>query len=85
MRQRALDLALTQEHVQVSVLHVLGHHAQRVGRHTHTQQPDDVRVVQPGHDLDFLQEVVPEGQTGRTEDRRWTEDILVNVRTSDTN
>lgn len=63
MRQRALDLTLRQEHVEVSVLHVFGHHAQRVGRHTHTQQPDDVGVVQTRHDLYFLQEVVPDGQT----------------------
>lgn len=64
MRQRALYLPLRQEHVQVSVLHVFSHHAQRVGRHAHTQQPDDVGVVQTGHDLNFLQEVVPDGQIG---------------------
>lgn len=60
VRERALDLALRQEHVQVSVLHVLGDHAERVGRHAHAQQPDDVGVVQPRHDLDLLQEVVPD-------------------------
>lgn len=59
MRQRALDLSLRQEHVEVSVLHVLSHHAQGVRGHAHAQQPDDVGVVQTGHDLDFLQEVVP--------------------------
>lgn len=59
MCQRALDLSLRKEHVEVSVLHVLGHHAQRVRGDAHTQQPDDVGVVQTGHDLDFLQEVIP--------------------------
>lgn len=58
--QRALDLSLRKEHVEVSILHVLGHHAQRVRGHAHAQQPDDVGVVQTGHDLDFLQEVVPD-------------------------
>lgn len=76
MCQRALDLPLRQEHVQVSVLHVFGHHAQRVGRHAHTQQPDDVGVVQTRHDLYFLQEVVPDGRTDGGKERRcfqvWT-------------
>jgi len=62
--QRALDLPLGQEHVEVSVLHVLSHHAQRVGGHAHAQQPDDVGVVQTRHDLYLLQEVVSNGRTG---------------------
>lgn len=74
VRQRALDFPLRQEHVEVSVLHVLRHHAQRVGRHAHAQQPDDVRVVQPRHDLDFLQEVVSDGRKDRDafESQRWS-------------
>lgn len=69
MCQRALDLPLRKKHIEVSVLHVFGHHAQRVGRNTDAQQPDDVRVVQTRHDLYFLKEVVPERQTvgGREE------------------
>lgn len=62
MGERALHLSLREEHVEVSVLHVLRHHAQRVGGHAHAQQPDDVGVVQAGHDLDFLQEVAPKGR-----------------------
>lgn len=59
MRQRALDLPLREEHVEVSVLHVLGDHAERVRGDAHTQQSDDVGVIEARHDLDFLQEVVP--------------------------
>lgn len=61
MGERALDLSLREEHVEVSVLHVLRHHAQGVRVHAHTQQADDVRVVQARHDLYFLQEVIPNG------------------------
>jgi len=45
--------------VQVSTLHVLGDHAEGVAAHTHAQQADDVRVLQPRQDLHLFQEVVP--------------------------
>lgn len=48
-----------QELVEVSILHVLCYHAQGVVPHAHAQQPDDVGVLQPGHDLDLLQEIIP--------------------------
>lgn len=54
----ALQLSLGQEHVEVSVLHVLRHHAERVWAHTHAQQLNDVRVIQTRHDLYLLQEVI---------------------------
>lgn len=60
MRQRALNLPLREEHVEVSVLHVLSDHAERVRGHAHAQQPDDVGVVEARHYLDFLEEVVPD-------------------------
>lgn len=49
---------ITEELVQVSILHVLRDHAQRVRVHTHRQQTDDVGVPQARHDPDLLQEVV---------------------------
>lgn len=42
----ALRLMARQELIKVSVLHVFGDHTQRVGAHTHCQQPDDVGVFQ---------------------------------------
>lgn len=71
MCQRAFDLSLRKEHIEVSVLHVFSYHAQRVRGHTHTQQPDDVGVVQTGHDLDFLQEVVPNVREERGHRHVW--------------
>lgn len=68
MCKSALDLPLRQEHVEVSVLHVLSNHAQWVGRHTHTQQSDDVGVIQTRHNLYFLQEVVPDRRTDKGEE-----------------
>lgn len=58
MRECALYLSLGQEHVEVSVLHVLRHHAERVGAHAHAQQLNDVWVIQTRHDLYLLQEVI---------------------------
>lgn len=55
----AVDLPVGQELVEVSILHVLCYHAQGVVPHAHAQQPDDVGVLQPGHDLDLLQEIIP--------------------------
>lgn len=42
----ALDLSLRQEHVEISVLHVLRYHAQWIRTHAHAQQLNDVGVVQ---------------------------------------
>lgn len=45
--------------VQVSTFHVLGDHTERITAHTHSQQADDVRVLQARQDLHLFQEVVP--------------------------
>ena len=45
--------------VEVSTLHVLSDHTERVAAHTHSQQADDVRVLQARQDLHLFQEVVP--------------------------
>lgn len=36
----------TEKLVQVSILHVISNHAQGVILHTHTQEPDDVWVLE---------------------------------------
>jgi len=59
--QLPLGLVAGQELVEVTVLHVLRDHAQRVAVDAHGQQADDVRVLQTRHDLYLLQEVVPTG------------------------
>lgn len=45
--------------VQVATFHVLGDHTEGIAAHTHSQQTDDVRVLQARQDLDLFQEVVP--------------------------
>lgn len=62
---------LTQILVEVSTLHVLGDHAEGVAAHTHTQQADDVGVLEPGQDLHLLQEVVP-AQARAIRRSRWS-------------
>lgn len=52
------QLMATEELVEVTILHVLCDHAQRVVFHAHTQQPYNVEVLQARHDLHLLQEVV---------------------------
>ena len=49
--------------VQISTFHVLSDHTERVAAHTHSQQTDDVWVLQARQDLHLFQEVVP--TTGR--------------------
>lgn len=53
-----------QELVEVSILHVLCDHAEGVTADTHGQQTDYVRVLQTRHDLNLLQEVVPDDNIG---------------------
>ena len=66
--------ALVQQHtvgqvlVEVSTLHVLCDHAERIAAHTHTQQTNDVRILQTRQDLHLLQEVIPERERERERD-----------------
>lgn len=53
--------------VQVSTFHVLGDHTEGITAHTHSQQTDDVRVLQARQDLHLFQEVVPT-RTRRNQD-----------------
>lgn len=48
--------------VEVSTLHVLGDHAERVAADAHTKQPDDIRVLQARQDLHLFEEIVPDGE-----------------------
>lgn len=48
-----------QELVEVSVLHVLRDHTERVAADAHSQQPNDVGVLQTRHDLYLFQEIAP--------------------------
>ncbi len=73
MRECALYLSLGQEHVEVSVLHVLRHHAERVGAHAHAQQLNDVWVIQTRHDLYLLQEVIS-AQMQKSERLSWDQE-----------
>lgn len=53
-----------QELVQVSVLHVLKHHDERVPIAAHAIELDDVLVLQVGEQLRLPLEVLPGGQGG---------------------
>lgn len=48
-----------QELVEVSVLHVLRYHTERVAADAHSQQPNDVGVLQTRHDLYLFEEIAP--------------------------
>lgn len=48
-----------QKLVEVSVLHVLCDHTERIAVDTHSKQANDVGVLQTGHDLYLFQEVIP--------------------------
>ena len=52
-----LRTARAQEAVQVAAAHVLVEQAHRLGEHAHAQQAHDVRVVELGHQRDFVLEV----------------------------
>lgn len=55
----SLWLMARQELVEVSVLHVLRDHTERVAADAHSQQPNDVGVLQTRHDLYLFQEIAP--------------------------
>lgn len=45
--------------VEVSTFHVLSDHTEGVAAHTHSQQSDDVGILQAGQDFYLFQEVIP--------------------------
>lgn len=53
------ERTLRQILVEVPALHVLSDHTERITAHTHPQETDDVRILQPRQDLYLFQEVVP--------------------------
>ncbi len=57
--QLSLGFVAGQELVEISILHVLCDHAERVAVDAHSEHADDVGVLQTGHDLYLFQEVVP--------------------------
>ena len=57
--QLPLGLVAGEELVEISVLHVLCDHTERVAVDAHGKQANDVGVLQTWHDLYLFQEVVP--------------------------
>lgn len=53
------ERTLRQILVQVSALHVLSDHTEGIAAHAHSQETNDVRILQPRQDLYLFQEVVP--------------------------
>lgn len=47
------------ELIEIAILHVLGDHAERVLSDTHSQETNDVGILQPGHDLYLLEKIIP--------------------------
>lgn len=61
------ERTLRQILVQVSALHVLSDHTEGIAAHTHPEEADDVRILQPRQDLYLFQEVVPAEARARKE------------------
>lgn len=57
-----------QKLVEVSVLHVLCDHTERVAIDANSKQANDVGVLQTGHDLYLFQEVIPTNTNGQISD-----------------
>lgn len=55
----SLRFVAGQKLVEISVLHVLCDHTERVAVDAHSEQANDVGVLQTGHDLYLFQEVIP--------------------------
>lgn len=59
LSELSLRLVAGQKLVEVSVLHVLCDHTERVAVDAYSKQANDVGVLQTGHDLYLFQEVIP--------------------------
>lgn len=54
-----LGFLTRQKLVEITIFHVFSNHAERVISDAHSQQPDYIGILQLGHNLNLLEEVVP--------------------------
>lgn len=61
---RCFKKAIPEELVEVSVLHVLKHHDERVALHAHSIESDNVFMLKVGQQLSLTVEILPGILTG---------------------